>query len=100
MNFAEVFTGVLGFCYSISSVVRIWFYVPQIRAVKRSVDAAAIHTPTWMVWSVHNVFSALYGAFIGHDIKVAGFFAVSSICTIWVALTARKKQIMIQKDDV
>lgn len=97
MNFNEAGLAILGFVFPVSCLVRLYFYVPQIRAVKRSIDAMAISVPTWVVWSVHNTLSALYAGFITGDMKLTAFFTISAACTTWVALEARKKQMLVAK---
>lgn len=97
MSLNEIGLVVLGFIFPISCLVRLYFYVPQIRAVKRSTDATAINVPTWIVWSVHNTLSALYAGFITGDLKLTGFFAISAACTTWIAQEARKKQMITAK---
>lgn len=82
----------LAIAYSASSLIRLYFYVPQIRSVWISSDAAAINVPTWVVWSCHNVLSALYGWYVTHDIQFALFFLASAGCTTLIATVAAKKQ--------
>lgn len=92
MNFNESAVSALVVAYSVSSLVRLYFYLPQIRSVLRSSDAAAINVPTWVVWSCHNLLSALYGWYVTNDMQFALFFLTSAGCTTLIATVAAKKQ--------
>ena len=92
MNFPDNALAYLVIVYSLSSLVRLYFYVPQIRSVARSQDAAAIHVPTWAVWTCHNVISAAYGWFVTHDVQFSVFFLASAVCTSLIGTMAAKKQ--------
>jgi uncharacterized protein with PQ loop repeat len=92
MNFSENAVSYLVIVYSLSSFVRLYFYVPQIRSVLRSNDASAIHVPTWVVWTCHNVISAAYGWFVTHDLQFSVFFLMSAVCTSSIGAIAARKQ--------
>lgn len=92
MNFPDNPIAYLVILNSLSSLVRLYFYVPQIRSVARSHDAAAIHVPTWAVWTAHNVISAAYGWFVTHDAQFSIFFLASALCTSLIGTMAAKKQ--------
>jgi uncharacterized protein with PQ loop repeat len=98
MNFPENAISVLVVAYSLSSLIRLYFYLPQIRSVLRSSDAAAINVPTWVVWSCHNLLSALYGWYVTHDMQFALFFLASAGCTTLIASVAARKQLSIPKN--
>lgn len=97
MNGSEMAAAFLVLAYSFTSIARLFFYLPQIRSVVRSTDAAAINVPTWAVWSLHNLVSSLYGWFITHDAKFALFFFASGACTTLIASVAAKKQFAFSK---
>lgn len=92
MNFPDNAIAYLVIVYSLSSLVRLYFYVPQIRSVARSQDASSIHVPTWAVWTCHNVISAAYGWFVTHDVQFSVFFLASAVCTSLIGTMAAKKQ--------
>jgi uncharacterized protein with PQ loop repeat len=78
--------------FTASSIIRIWFYFPQIRSVWRSTDAAAINVFTWLNWSIHNVISIGYAIVAANDPLMASVFAANAICTSWITYTAYTKQ--------
>lgn len=98
MNFPENAISVLVVAYSLSSLIRLYFYLPQIRSVLRSSDAAAINVPTWVVWSCHNLLSALYGWYVTQDMQFALFFLASGCCTTLIASVAARKQLSASKN--
>lgn len=92
MNFPDNAIAYLVILYSLSSLVRLYFYLPQIRSVVRSNDASAIHVPTWVVWTCHNVITTIYACFVTGDVPFALFSGVSAGFTSLIAMMAAKKQ--------
>lgn len=92
MNFPANTVDYLVIAYSLSSFVRLYFYLPQIKSVVRSNDASAIHVPTWVVWTCHNVITTAYGWHVTHDVPFAVFSFASAGCTSLIAMVASRKQ--------
>ncbi len=92
MNSYEAFAAFLVLAYTVSHVVRLAFYWPQMRSLWLSTNAAAIAVPTWAFWSFHSYLTVLYLVFVSHDYWLATLFFISGACTTWIAVVAYIKQ--------
>jgi hypothetical protein len=92
MNFEQLLINGLIATLTVSHVVRLAFYWPQMRSLWKSVDGGGIAVPTWAFWSFHSYLTVAYLLFVAHDYWLATLFLVSGICTSWIAFVAYAKQ--------
>ena len=95
MNAANGFVYWISWLYLVTNTVRIAFYAPQIVAVCRSRDAAAVSLTTWGFWTFANLTAALYGAVAIHDRAFALIFLGNFLCTGAVTLIALGKRLRV-----
>ena len=92
MNFEKLLVDVLISALTISHVVRLAVYWPQMQGLWKSNDGAGIVVPTWAFWSFHSYLTVTYLVFVSHDYWLATLFLISGFCTTWIACIAYKKQ--------
>lgn len=81
--------------YVITNSVRVFFYVPQIRAVLKAEDGAqALSLSTWSFWTFANLTATLYGWFVIHDSAFCAIFAGNVACSAAVTLIAARKRLV------
>jgi uncharacterized protein with PQ loop repeat len=95
MNAAHGFVYWVSWLYLVTNTVRIAFYAPQIVAVCRSRDAAAVSITTWAFWTFANFTAALYGAVAVHDKAFTFIFLGNFVCTGAVTLIATAKRLRV-----
>jgi hypothetical protein len=95
MNAGNAFVYWVSWLYLVTNTVRIAFYAPQIVAVMRSRDAAAVSITTWGFWTFANLTAALYGAVAIHDKAFTFIFLGNFVCTGAVTLIAVTKRLRL-----
>jgi hypothetical protein len=95
---AEALQHAIIVAYAVVNTLRLLFYLPQIAAVvKDSHGAQAISLPTWYLWCVSHVFTALYALTINVDLLMAGItWANAAGCLAVATLTQlRRRQVAL-----
>jgi hypothetical protein len=78
--------------YTVSHLIRLAFYWPQLRCVLNAKDTSVIAVSTWLFWSFHNFLTVLYLCFVSLDLWLGALFFASGVCTSCIALLAMKNR--------
>lgn len=91
---AEALQHAIIVAYAVINTLRLLFYLPQIAAVMNdSHGAQAISLPTWYLWCVSHVFTALYALTINVDLLMAGItWANAAGCLAVATLTQLRRR--------
>lgn len=89
---------IIDFLYSISGIVLILFYMPQIISVLRSKSGAQdVSITSYTVWTMCMVCSLLYGIYTLNDFKFSMFAGLNFACCFFIAAATGKKRIVYKK---
>ena len=84
----------IAWLYVVTNSFRIFFYVPQIRAVLKAQDGAlAVSITTWSFWMFAHLTAILYGWLVIQDSAFCAIFAGNLACTAAVTLIAVRKRL-------